>query len=52
MLQVLMAPANAVCDRLGLTDQHERGMMRMLINMMLFTGIIVGVGFVGWRIFA
>ena len=52
MFQLLMAPSNAVCDRLGLTDEHERGMMRMLVNMMILTAIAVVVFYVGWRIFA
>lgn len=52
MLRFLMTPSNAVCDRLGLTNEHERGMMRMLVNMMIFTAIVVGVFFVGWRLFA
>lgn len=39
MLSLLMRPANAVCDRLNLTDEHERGMVRMLVNMML-TGTV------------
>jgi hypothetical protein len=52
MFRVLMAPANAVCDRLGLIDEHERGMMRMLVNMILFTAIVVVVFFVSWRVFA
>ena len=49
ILRLLMAPANAVCDRLGMIDEHERGMMRMLVNMILFTGIVVTVFFVVWR---
>lgn len=32
MLHFLMLPANAVCDRVGLINEHERGMMRMLVN--------------------
>lgn len=47
-LRLLMTPANAVCDRLGMIDEHERGMMRMLVNMILFTGIVVAVFFVAW----
>jgi hypothetical protein len=52
MFELLMAPGNAVCDRLGLTDEHERGMMRMFVNMMIITGVAVVVVFVGWRILA
>ena len=41
MLEILMAPSNAVCDAVGLTDEHERGMLRMLVNMMLSSAIAV-----------
>ncbi|WP_372785268.1 hypothetical protein [Phenylobacterium sp.] len=51
MLKFLMAPSNAVCDRLGLTDEHERGMLRMLVNMLIFTAIVVAVFYVAWRAF-
>jgi len=47
----LLGPANAVCDRLGITDEHERGMMRMLVNMIIFTGVVVTVFFFVWRVF-
>lgn len=49
MLQFLMAPSNAVCDRLGLTDEHERGMMRMLVNIMIVTAIAVVVFYGVWK---
>ena len=52
MFRLLMAPSNTVCDALKITDEHERGMMRMLVNMMIFTAIVVVVFYVGWRIFA
>ena len=48
MFRLLMGPSNAVCDRLGLTNEHERGMMRMLVNMMIVTAIGAGVILVGW----
>lgn len=41
MLRLLMGPANAVCDALRLEDEGERGMIRMLVNMMLLTFISV-----------
>jgi hypothetical protein len=44
-----MSPANAVCDAVGLTDEHERGMMRMLVNMTLSTAIGVVLFLVAWR---
>jgi hypothetical protein len=52
MFKFLMAPSNAVCDRFGLTDEHERGMLRMLVNMLIFTAIVVAVFYVAWRTFA
>lgn len=48
MLHLLMAPANAVCDALGMTDEHERGMVRMLVNTMLWTAICIVVLLAGW----
>ena len=48
----IMRPANAVCDRLGIANEHERGMMRMLVNMMICSGIAVVVFYVGWKLFA
>ena len=50
MLRMLMAPANNVCDAMHITDEHERGMMRMLVNMMLFSAILVPVFFVAWKL--
>ena len=41
MLRVLMRPSNAVCDAMHITDEHERGMVRMLVNMLLLTAISV-----------
>ncbi len=45
MLRLLMRPSNAVCDAMGVTDEHERGMIRMLVNMLLLTLLFV-LGFV------
>ena len=52
MLRFLMLPANAVCDRIGMTNEHERGMMRMLVNMLICSAIAVVVVVVGWKILA
>jgi hypothetical protein len=41
MYRLLMAPSNAICDALGLSDENERGTVRMLVNMLLWT--IIGV---------
>jgi hypothetical protein len=50
MFQFLMRPANAVCDHLGITNQHERGMMRMLVNMMICTAVAVLGVLIGWKL--
>lgn len=52
ILELLLSPSNLVCDHLGLTDQHERGMMRMFVNMCLFSGVCVVVFYVLWKLFA
>ena len=52
MFQLLMTPSNMVCDALKITDEHERGMMRMLVNMMIFTALVVAVFFVAWKLVA
>jgi hypothetical protein len=36
-----MWPANAVCDALQMTDENERGMVRMLVNTTLW--LTVGI---------
>ena len=45
MLRLLMRPSNAVCDAMHITDENERGMVRMLVNMLLLTAVAV-FGFV------
>lgn len=35
--QLLMTPANACCDMLGLVDENERGVVRMLVNALIWT---------------
>ena len=45
MLRLLMRPSNAVCDAMHITDEHERAMVRMLVNMLLLTALAV-LGFV------
>ena len=45
MLRWLMRPSNAVCDAIGISDEGERGVVRMLVNMMLLS--LIGVaGFI------
>jgi hypothetical protein len=45
-----MQPSNAICDRLGMTDENERGIFRMLINTLI--GITIGAVafFAAWMI--
>lgn len=52
MLHLLMGPSNMVCDVLKITDEHERGMMRMFVNMMIFTAIVVAVFYAAWKFMA
>ncbi|OYW89450.1 MAG: hypothetical protein B7Z22_00080 [Hyphomonas sp. 32-62-5] len=41
MLRLLMRPSNAVCDAMGIKNENERGMVRMLVNMLLLTILFV-----------
>lgn len=41
MFRLMMAPANAVCDALHIRDESERGMVRMLVNMLILTMVSV-----------
>lgn len=41
MFRLLMWPSNTVCDAMGLADEGERGVVRMLVNMMLLALISV-----------
>jgi hypothetical protein len=50
MFRLLMAPSNAVCDALGLEDEHERGMIRMLVNTLIWATISATGFFVGWMV--
>ncbi len=43
MFRLIMAPSNAICDALKITDEQERGMVRMLVNTLLWLTIAVGV---------
>lgn len=52
LVELLLLPANLVCDHLGLTDEHERGMMRMFVNMCLISGLSVVVFYVLWKVLA
>ena len=44
----LTAPANAVCDALHVDDEHERGMIRMLVNSLIWITIGAVACFVAW----
>jgi hypothetical protein len=47
----LMGPSNAICDALDLHDEHERGMIRMLVNTLIWTAIGATAFFVAWMKF-
>jgi hypothetical protein len=49
LFRLLMAPSNHVCDRLGIDNEHERGMMRMLVNMIIGSGILCVVMYFAWQ---
>jgi hypothetical protein len=44
----LMWPSNFACDLLHLEDEHERGMLRMLVNTLVWTTLGVVVFTVVW----
>ena len=44
----LMAPSNAVCDALKVADEQERGMVRMLVNTLIWTTIGAAGFFFAW----
>lgn len=48
MLRLFMLPSNAICDAMGIVDEHERGMVRMLVNTLLWTTVCVTVALIAW----
>ena len=52
LFQMLMWPSNVACDRLGLQDEQERGMLRMLVNTVLWTTIGVVAFMAAWMVWA
>lgn len=50
MFRLLMLPSNAICDALGLVDEHERGMVRMLVNTLLWTTLCVTGALLAWTL--
>jgi hypothetical protein len=48
LARVLVYPANLACDKLRLTDENERSVVRMLVNTTLWTtfGVVVVLAFV------
>lgn len=45
-----MMPSNMVCDLLRMTDPHERGMVRMLVNTLIWTTLCVTLMLVVWTL--
>lgn len=43
MFGMLMYPSNAICNMLGVSGEHERGVVRMLVNTLFWTtlGVLV-----------
>jgi hypothetical protein len=52
LFRLLMAPSNAVCDAFGVKDEHERGMVRMLVNGLITITLAAGAFFVACLIAA
>lgn len=48
MFRLIMLPSNAVCDLLKLDDEHERGMVRMLVNTLLWLTVPITVLTIVW----
>jgi hypothetical protein len=48
MLRLIPLPSNAICDALGMIDEQERGMVRMLVNTLLWTTLCVTAVLVVW----
>jgi hypothetical protein len=48
VFRLLMWPSNAAADLLGLVDEHERGMVRMLVNSLIWMTIAVVALCVAW----
>ena len=48
MLRLFMAPSNRVCDALDIHDEHERGLIRQLVNALLLSAICIVVFGVVW----
>jgi hypothetical protein len=45
LFQLLLLPANKICNRLELIDENERGAVRVLVNTLLCTTMSV---FIVW----
>jgi hypothetical protein len=50
MLRLLMTPSNRLCDALGVTDEHERGLIRQLANALLLSALAIPSFWLVWHI--
>lgn len=50
MFRLLMLPSNAVCDALKIADEHERGMVRMLVNTLIWITVLITVLTLAWTL--
>ena len=48
LFRLIMLPSNYICDALKIADEHERGMVRMLVNMLAFITVAVTVLMLVW----
>ncbi len=50
MFRLLMTPSSRLCDALGVTDEHERGLIRQLANALLLSALAVPGFWLVWLI--
>ena len=48
MLRRLMAPSHRICDAPGLIDEHERGLIRQLVNALLLSVLAIAAFWGAW----
>lgn len=52
MLRMLMTPSNRLCDALAVWDEHERGLIRQLVNALLLSALAVPTFWLAWLVAA
>jgi hypothetical protein len=49
MSYLLMLSSNAICDVLGVKEAHDRGLVRMLVNALLWTAACLAMVLTAWK---